>query len=790
MPWLFKSLRTVPDDYANPLSRFMILLSTLFVLTLASSAQFSQRGNISGVVTEASGAVVPNTSVKLLDLQRNQTSSVLTNSSGRYEFSQLLIGSYQVSVELAGFKKSVSDSLQVSSQSSVRYDIQLQVGAVSESVTVTAAAPLLETDRASLDQAIDQEQIASLPLNGRNFTSLANLAPGVSTSPRTNINVGGTYEVGATFESGGVQYAAGGMTDGSRDNGFYVNGVNANENYESGISYQPSAEAIGEMKIGVADFSAEYGRDFTNFNVTTKAGSNTFHGEAFDFIENDAFNALNPFDKVRALPGTATKSAYRRNMFGGGVGGPVYIPKLLNLKDRAFFFANYERFPQSLAGGNNYAIVPSDAERMGNFGELCAAPASFDSNGICSDPTAQLYNPYTNTNVSGGFSRQPIPFNDLTKITQPDGSPAIDPASANITAIFPHANVAKSLANGGQNYQFQSTQAATSYHWDSRFDYRITSKDNVFVTWSQYHGAANNSGGVFPEFIGDIADKSYLVTVDEAHVFSPHLTNEFIFATGSAALTTATPGEIAFLNSSANPFNKIFVNTGTAPGGNTGILALNISGYETPGFNEYFRAENDSVQFSDNVSWIHGRHSMTFGLNYIRKWELDFDQVRYVDFGCTGIYCGNGRDVFTASGSDVGQVGGDGFADVLLGKPKVIHQRFNYTGAPPFSPEPNWTFPYYGSYFNDKVQFTKRLTVSFGLRYEPQTRSAVGSTSRPRIPLPYPESPRAFRSTFSLLQRPTSLQDSAWRCSFARSLSSARDMAFTTTPALARYRIT
>ena len=136
-----------------------------------------------------------------------------------------------------------------------------------------------------------------------------------------------------------------------------MNGVNANENYESGSSFQPSAEAIGEVKVGVADFSAEYGRDFTNLSATTKAGTNTFHGEVYEFFENDALNALVPINKAQGLD---TKSAYRFNLYGGGLGGPVYIPKLLNLKDRAFFFVNYERNPHSLAGGNNLAIVPSD----------------------------------------------------------------------------------------------------------------------------------------------------------------------------------------------------------------------------------------------------------------------------------------------------------------------------------------------------------------------------------------------------------------------------------------------
>jgi hypothetical protein len=705
----------------TPLPRFMRLLFALFVFTLASFAQFSQRGSINGVITEASGSVVPKASVTLLDLGRNQTSVVITDASGHYEFSQLLPGDYEVTVALAGFKKSVSGHLPVSPQSAVRFDVQLQLSTVSETLTVTgSSAPLLETESAALDQSISQQQIADIPMNGRNFTSLSNLAPGVSTSPRNNINLGGTFEVGSSYASGGVQYAAGGNSEGSRDNGLYVNGVNANENYISGSSFQPSAEAIGEAKIGVADFSAEYGRDFTNFSVTTKAGTDTFHGEVYDFIENDALDALNPYDKETGL---TTKSAYRFNQFGGGVGGPVYIPKLLNLKDRAFFFVNYERNPHSLTGPNNYAIVPSDLERVGDFGEVCTGPtapdpSSFDANGSCLDPTEQLYNPYSPTN-------QAIPFNNLAM------AHLVNPASMGIVNLFPHANTAKTSANGGSNYQYSSRQEVSLYHWDSRFDFRISAKDNVFVAWSQYSATPNNSGGLIPNLMqanADVTDKSHVITVDEAHVFTSHLTNEFIFAIGSGALQTLSPAEVAYANSSANPFNSLFANTGTAAGGNTGILGLNIydygptgNFYPSAGFDEYFLASNNSRQFSDNVTWLHGRHNMTFGFNYIRKGEEDFDNVRYAFFGCAeafNSYCANGVSLFTSSTGTFNGVGGDGFADVLLGLPKVIHQRYSYTSGGPFAPEPNWVIPYYGAYFNDKFQPTKALTVSYGLRYD------------------------------------------------------------------------
>lgn len=700
----------------TPLPRFMILLSTLFVFTLAAFAQFSQRGTITGVVTESSGAVVPKAAVTLLDLGRNQTSTASTDASGQYEFSQLLPGDYQVSVELAGFKKSVSAHLPVTPQSVVRCDLQLQLASVSEKVTVTtSSAPLLETESADLDQNISQDQISSVPMNGRNWTSLTELTPGVATSPRVNINLGGTFEVGASYTSGGADYTAGGNAEGSRDNGYYVNGVNANENYESGASFQPSAEAIGEVKVGIADFSAEYGRDFTNLNATTKAGTNTFHGEIYDFFENDALNALVPINKAQGL---LTKSAFRFNLFGGGLGGPVYIPKVLNLKGRAFFFVNYERNPHSLNGGNNLAIVPSDAQRAGDFGIDCTGPVNagtFDSGGVCSNPAGQLYNPYTGN---------PIPNNNLVT------AGLFNPASASaqtqgMISLFPHANVAPTLANAGANYQYPARQEVDPYHWDSRFDFRISSKDSVFVAWSQYNAIPNNTGGLVPNLStpSNVSDKSHVVTVDEAHVFNSNLTNEFIFAIGSGALLTLSPSELSYTNGSSNPFNSIFQNTGTGNAGNTGILGLNIFNYgqlftqPSVGYDEYFLASNNTRQFSDNVNWIRGRHSMTFGFTYLRKGEEDFDSVRYVAYGCApapGAYCGNGPQLFTANNG----VGGDAFAEVLLGLPSVIHQRFNYTSGGAFAPEPNVVIPYYGAYFNDKLKVMQKLTVTYGLRYE------------------------------------------------------------------------
>jgi hypothetical protein len=695
-------------------------------LALPVHAQFAQRGSINGIVTDPSGALAADVKVTLTDIQRNQTSVTTTDSSGHYFFSQLLIGSYRLVAEASGFKKSISEPIAVSEQANVRYDFPLTLGGATETVDVTDATPLLETERTSFAQTIDEVQVKNLPINGRNYTSLAALAPGISTTPRTNINPGGTYDVGATFSSGGVQYAAGGVSEGSRDNGYYVNGVNVNENYQSSISFQPSAEAISEVKIGVADFSAEYGRDLTNFNASTKSGTNMFHGHVFDYIENDIFNALNPFDKAEAAlsaGSTIQKNALRRNQYGAGLGGPVYIPKLLDLRKKAFFFVNYERFPQIVHYPNGFDHVPSDAFRAGDFSELCQTGFAA---GICNDRdpdtgnvTNQIYNPYTTSAVdpvTGLYSRQSVLNNRIDLATKPDGSPLLDPLSAKLFALYPHANVT-AAPGSTNNYEFASLQGFASYHFDSRYDFAISSKDNIYVTFSKYHGTNDNSGGVFPQFISNIDDKAYLVTVNEAHIFSPHLTNEFIFATGNGALVTTDPGELSFLNSDANPLNSIFTNTGQE--GNRGIFAINMFGYGTPGFNEYFRAANGSLQFSDNLNWVRGRHTMTMGFNYIRKSEEDFDNVRFINIGCgVGIYCDGGRQLYSSSGTDLGNLGGDAAADLAMGLTTDIHQRFEFTNASPFSPVELDVFPYYGAYINDKIQVRQNLTLSLGLRYD------------------------------------------------------------------------
>lgn len=684
--------------------RALLYLLPLFLLFGSTScfAQFAQRGGVAGTVFDPSGAVVPGAQITLLDLAHNQSRQMKSDAAGHFEFDNLTAGQYQLTASVQGFQTAKSEPVTVNLGAVASYDFKLAAGSVNETVTVSAQGGGLETDQVSVDTNVSTQQMEDLPLNGRNFTSIMALSPGVSTYPQSNINPGGTYSVGAMFAMGGTQITAGGAFQGSRDNGFYVNGVNINDNYESSISYEPSAEAIGTGTMTVTDFSAAVGHDISALNMQTKGGSDQFHGEAYDFLENTDLNATNPYNKlVQVITATPyTKPSIIRNQVGGNLGGPVYIPKLLPwLRDKIFFFANYEDLIEHDGNALVTASVPSAAERTGDYSELL---------GSNPDPQ-QLFNPfYTTYDASGNSTRPAIPNNRLDMVTRPDGTSLIDPNAVKlVNATIPLPDVANVPSNE-TNFVGYQTQGVTNYHLDTRFDAKITAKDSAFVTWSRSNGSSNFSGGLQPSqlYTYPTQDQSYLVTVNYAHTFTPNLTNEFIFGLGDGTLLSITSGQLAWYNSGSNPFNQLLQNTGT--GLTHGVLALYIAGYANPGEGEIFSAQNKSYQYSDNLDWVHGRHTFTAGFNLFRKSEIDWDIQQNVTY--TG--------EFSKSGGSQGYIGGDASADTMMGLPDSIWTRYQIAGGGPTAPDYNIIFPYYGMYGNDMFRLNPKLTVSVGLRYD------------------------------------------------------------------------
>jgi hypothetical protein len=692
------------------------ILISLFMLLVCPAAwsQFAQRGGIEGTVMDPTGAVVPNAQVTLLNIEQSQSRDFKADSLGHFEIDNLAAGQYQLTVAYQGFATVKSGLISVNIGAVSHYDLKLTPGATQETVTVSQESTGLETDQATVDTNVTTKQFEELPLNGRNFTSIAALAPGVSTYPQANINPGGTYAVGSMFAMGGTVFTTGGSFEGSRDNGFYVNGVNITENYESSISYEPSAEALGTGTIQVSDFSAAIGHDISALTMQTKGGSNKFHGEAFEFIENTDFNAFNPYSNaLQIITGTpSAKPILNRNQFGGNLGGPVFIPKLLpKLRDKFFFFANYENFIEHDGNQLVTASVPSAAELTGDFSELLAP----NPNPI------QLYNPFFTTyDANGNSSRPPIPNNRLDLATRADGSPLIDPGSAALQkAFWPAPNIANTPSNE-VNYAAFQTPGFSNYHIDTRFDAALTSKDNIFVTWSRSYGTSSLAGGIPPYELHNfpVQDQAYLVTVNYARVFTPNLTNEFIFGTGDGALLSMSLSQFAYYNSASNPINQVFQNTGD--GLNRGVLGVLAGNYATAGNPGPFRAENESFQASDNLDWVRGRHTISAGLNFFRKSELDWSFSRQVNFGAAGSneYGSSTANAFSSSGSLTGYSGGDGMADLEMGIPSNLWVRYVINGGNATSPNYNIIFPYWGTYVNDKFRVSPRLTISAGLRYD------------------------------------------------------------------------
>jgi hypothetical protein len=674
--------------------RIAAVAASLILVTGAAFAQFTLRGSISGVVTDSSQAVVPGADVTLSDVDRNQNVTTKTNAEGYYSFTNLTSGRYQVGIEQPGFKRAVSDAVTLATQQNVRIDLSLQPGGVTETVEVrSGAAPLIQTEQSVVGQVVERDMVSVLPSLGRNFTAFAALAPSISTFPRDNN--GDTWSVGGHHAIGGVNYVAGG----GGDNGFYMNGVNINDNWVGGTSYEPSMEAISEVKVDVANFSAANGRDISTFTVVTRGGTNALHGSGFEYFQNSALNAWKPYDKVVMEEGQK-KNVLQRSQFGGNLGGPVYLPKIFNGKDKAFFFVNYEGTRENRGGASALYRVPTEAERQGDFSELLRR--------FPGDPNYVLYDPWsTRIDENGNSIRTAVPNNDLRNIRRPDGSSALNQDATAMLAMFPLPNGYSNPANPADlsNYRTFAARGNDSYRLDVRGDYRFTANDSVYVNVSRSHGLDHNTGGLIPELTANVDDSSHLITANYARVFSPSLTNEFIFGIGKGSLYNVDQGVRDYMHQTDTLRNKFFKNIGS--GEDVGYHSIDFwsNDWSSVGQGEVFMASNPTLQFSDNMSWVKGSHSLKFGFNYFRKEEVDWDYIRTVSFS----------DQFTRAGSADGGRGGDAMASFILGLPSAILQRYQFTGG---QPELNMVIPYWGFYGEDKWQVSPKLTVSLGLRYD------------------------------------------------------------------------
>src|SRR6204780_983174 len=331
-----------------------VTLSALFLLLMQSQRVFGQvdEGSISGLVQDPTGAVVPNAQVTLLNTDQGLTLSTTTNSGGQYTFSPVRIGHYTVSVAAPGFSSTNQQNLQVTVGLSLQVNVQLKPGATSETVQVTTAPPELQTSESSVGQTVTGQTINNLPLNGRNFTFLAQLGAGVNSS---QADTRGNAASGA-FSANGLK---------ASQNNYLLDGIDNNSNavdFLNGTNFivLPPLDAVAEFKVQTADFSAELGRSAgAVLNATIKSGTNSIHGAAWEFFRNDVLDSADWFENNAGIP----KGELRQNQYGGAIGGPI-------VKNKLFYFGDYEGWRRVQGNTQSGVSVPTVAERNSGFTNL------------------------------------------------------------------------------------------------------------------------------------------------------------------------------------------------------------------------------------------------------------------------------------------------------------------------------------------------------------------------------------------------------------------------------------
>src|SRR5215467_14086745 len=333
------------------------LLSAALLLSvnIASAQTF---GSITGEVHDPSGAVTPNAQVTATNIATNVSRSTSTNDSGVYTFPDLIPATYQVRVTAPGFQTATS-TIEIQVQQTARVDFALVVGQANQTVEVSALAAALTTENATVGTVIAEKNINDLPLNGRNFLQLVALAP--------NVTYGFAAAGIASSRQGGDRVNQNISVAGMRGtwNNYTLDGVaDTDPNFNLYIQV-PSIDALQEFKVQSGIYPAEFGREAAQINVSTKSGTNNFHGALFEFLRNDAFDAK-PFDFIGTRP---PKNPYRQNQYGYYLGGPIWIPKIYNGRNRLFFMSNWEGFKSRLTNEDLYT-VPPQAWRDGDFSQF------------------------------------------------------------------------------------------------------------------------------------------------------------------------------------------------------------------------------------------------------------------------------------------------------------------------------------------------------------------------------------------------------------------------------------
>jgi hypothetical protein len=668
--------------------RRILILVCIAVLVSFSIAAFAQSdtARLVGTITDASGAAIPNATVIVTNKGNARAITVTTGASGEYVVNALPPGNYHVDVKQPSFKTASADiTLEVSQVREI--SLKMQAGSVETVVNVTDEVPLVETSTSSTGEVIQGRQVTELPLNGRNFTQLALLTPGVTRGAYGDVSMGGgsgtNAEAFRNSETGGASISANGLR--AQANNFILDGVDNNEGMVNSIVFFPPAEAIQEFRVNTSVAPAEFGRAGGAIVQTTiKGGTNSIHGSAFEFRRTGAFDAK-PYNTTGPVD-------FKRNQFGGTLGMPIW-------KNKLFIFGDYQGLRQSAPQNVEFASVPTDKMRTGDFSELLGTNLpTIPSVSICPN----LYSGGTPLAAYAGkgyiydpTTCQPFGWNGTVGTNIISNG---NPVGLKYLQGYPEPNVTGTILN---NFRAQRQSIRNFNDFDVRMDWVASQKDTVFARYSYGQDnftVTNRLGPDNPSGFGsgDNFNHPRGVAAGYTHIFSDSVLNEFRFGYLRPAFGYNPPniGQTLAADIGIPNANRNALLGGQALiGGNNGEL-------EYQGDGGPYIVPQKAYQFSDSVTYNIGHHAFKAGFNVLSR-HVDFAQGNsakgYFILGGNG-YPGTGR--FT--GYEVSEVLA-GFVDYQIGDLSGLYQTRN------------WETGYYAQ---DDWRVTNRLTLNLGLRYD------------------------------------------------------------------------
>jgi hypothetical protein len=665
---------------AEPHQRIRIAIALCALLLAAPASDAAAQavsGSIAGIVKDSSGASVPGATVTITSLERKTVDAVVSNESGFYVKDRLLPGIYEVKAEIAGFKAAVLREVRVSVDTQTRIDFELQLGALTEQVEVTGGSPLLKTDRADVSTNFDSKQITDLPVLDRNFTKFILLTPGTQQL--------GWQHAASENPQGSTQTMVNGQH--FSGTGYQLDGTDNRDPILGIIVINPTLESIGETKITSQNYDAEFGQATAGVvSVQTKSGRNQWFGSAFEFYQTDRFQARNPFTQFQPNPLTGKfLPDTKKNQFGASVGGKI-------IANRVFFFGDYQG-TRSTVGGTRLLTVPTVAARGGDL-------SAYGVN---------IYDPTTGLQFPGNR-------------IQPG---RLSPQAQRILELIPEPNTEGRDSGTRDNFSVSGSEAFTENSFNVRLDARLSDSLNTFARYSfgdflrDGPSAFGQGGGqelVSLGGVSDVINQSLAYGFDKA--FSSTLLADFRFGFFRY--------KVAVL-----PFDY-----GTTPATDRGILGLNLDETFTSGlfagFIEGDRGLNfgsglgvnrcncpldqneKQVQLVGNVTKLRGNHSLKFGIDVRRAWNLRVPSDAHR----------SGELTFHHNRTSLSGTGGLGLATFLIGDVTRIHR---YASQQTDAAERQWRHFYYAQ---DTWRATDKLTLTYGLRLDiinPQTINAPGN---------------------------------------------------------------